>query len=172
MSMYTAFNRSIEEGRTVERTTTSSVSMEIARGEALATRIKALEQKAESMLVLSHRIAVLEARIVTLEKFTAGRWGDDYFVRLSANLSVDPVEKIEGPKFDIPSDLTYNRTNYNQRPSNKTPDKVSRRWAIWKAQYESGMKMLHIAKSWGCDNGTIRYARSKNWQASTGWASK
>ena len=58
MSMYTAFNRSIEEGRTVERTTTSSVSMEIARGEALATRIKALEQKAEATLVLSHRIAV------------------------------------------------------------------------------------------------------------------
>lgn len=170
MSLYQAFNRSVEQGRTVERS--NVINMEIARDEAIMARIKLVERGLEAITVLSHRIAGLEARLMSAEKNMAGSWGDDYMKGLSAGLNADPVEKVEGPKFEIPEDLMYNRTNYTQKPANKTPDKVARRWAIWKAQYESGMKILQIAKMWGCDHGSVAYARSKNWQASTGWHSR
>ena len=173
MSLYQAFNRSVEQGRTVERS--NVINMEIARDEAIMARIQLVERGLEAITVLSHRIAGLEARLMSAEKSLAnysGNWGDDYIKNLGAGLNADPVEKVEGPKFEIPDDLMYNRTNYTQKPANKTPDKVARRWAIWKAQYESGMKILQIAKMWGCDHGSVAYARSKNWQASTGWHSR
>jgi len=167
MSLYQAFNRSVEQGRTAERS--NVVNLELARDEAIMARIKLVERGLEAITVLSHRIAGMEARIASLTVNTAGSWGDNYIKNLSAGVNADPVEKVEGPKFDIPEDLNFDRSNYTKKPANKTPDKVARRWAIWKAQHESGMRILQIAKMWGCDHGSILYARSKNWKASTGW---
>lgn len=165
--MYQAFNRSVEQGRTVGRS--NVVNLDLAKDEAIMERIRAVERSLESITVLSHRIAGMEAKIASIMTEKTGNWGDTYIRNLGAGINADPVEKIEGPQFEIPKDLSYDRSNYAQKPKNKAPDKVARRWAIWKAQYESGMRMLQIAKMWGCDHGSVAYARSKNWKASTGW---
>lgn len=40
---------------------------------------------------------------------------------------------------------------------------VKDRWSEWKRQYESGMKIYQIARTWGVDHESVRYALSKNW---------
>ena len=44
---------------------------------------------------------------------------------------------------------------------NKEPKMVSRRWALWKIQYNSGYTTHQIARAWKCCRSTVEYARDK-----------
>lgn len=43
---------------------------------------------------------------------------------------------------------------------------VKDRWGEWKRQYESGMRIYQIARTWGVNHESVRYAYSKNWTPS------
>ncbi|NDB97034.1 MAG: hypothetical protein EBZ78_12900, partial [Verrucomicrobia bacterium] len=48
---------------------------------------------------------------------------------------------------------------------NKEPKIVSRRWALWKIQYNSGYTTHQIARAWKCCRSTVEYARDKGFVA-------
>lgn len=55
------------------------------------------------------------------------------------------------------------RTRHGWKRGNRKHETVKKRWGIWKIQYESGRSIKSIADEWDCDQSSIRYARSRNW---------
>jgi len=62
---------------------------------------------------------------------------------------------------DIPKELVPTYGKYRAR-GNRKYDVVKKRWAIWKAQYNSGLSLTNIAKAWGCHHTTILNAVNRN----------
>jgi hypothetical protein len=62
---------------------------------------------------------------------------------------------------DIPKELVVTYGKYRAR-GNRKYDVVKKRWAIWKAQYNSGLSLTNIAKAWGCHHTTILNAVNRN----------
>jgi hypothetical protein len=176
MSLLKAFERNLERGPQFESTSLKGViNAEIVREQATRSRLDALEKHLDTIMVLTHRVNDLEKRLGGAVK-NFNDYADiakriqKYFVDLSINVAIDPVQMMpERATIPIPDELKYKGSN-SSKPANRSADIVQRRWTIWKAQYDSGMSINEIAKDWGCDHGSILYAKSRGWRSSgKGW---
>jgi hypothetical protein len=176
MSLLKAFERNLERGPQFEVSSLKGVvNADIIREQATSSRLDALEKQLDTIMVLTHRVNDLEKRLGGAVK-NFNDYADiakriqKYFVDLSINVAIDPVQMMpERATIPIPDELKYKGSN-SSKPANRSADIVQRRWTIWKAQYESGMSINDIAKDWGCDHGSILYAKSRGWRSSgKGW---
>jgi hypothetical protein len=176
MSLLKAFERNLERGPQFESTSLKGViNAEIVREQATRSRLDALEKQLDTIMVLTHRVNDIEKRLGSAVK-NFNDYADiakrlqKYFVDLSINVAIDPVQMMpERATIPIPDELKYKGSN-SSKPANRSADIVQRRWTIWKAQYDSGMSINEIAKDWGCDHGSILYAKSRGWRSSgKGW---
>lgn len=133
--------------------------------------------------VLADRIAstegnikMLEARLVAAvqsiqamrHEITLGR-----IERTKNNRGI--ADKIMAPIRDereivVPPQLaiTHPKMKNGARKSsggNRTSEIVSKRWALWRIQYEQGYTTHQIARAWKCNRSTIEYARDKGWKS-------
>ena len=176
MSLLKAFERNLERGPQFESTSLKGViNAEIVREQATRSRLDALEKQLDTIMVLTHRVNDIEKRLGSAVK-NFNDYADiakrlqKYFVDLSINVAIDPVQMMpERATIPIPDELKYKGSN-SSKPANRSADIVQRRWTIWKAQYDSGMSINEIARDWGCDHGSILYAKSRGWRSSgKGW---
>jgi len=176
MSLLKAFERNLDRGPQFEVSSLKGVvNADIIREQATSSRLDALEKQLDTIMVLTHRVNDLEKRLGSAVK-NFNDYADiakslqKYFVDLSINVAIDPVQMMpERATIPIPDELKYKGSN-SSKPANRSADIVQRRWTIWKAQYESGMSINEIAKDWGCDHGSILYAKSRGWRSSgKGW---
>jgi hypothetical protein len=176
MSLLKAFERNLDRGPQFEVSSLKGVvNADIIREQATSSRLDALEKQLDTIMVLTHRVNDLEKRLGgAVKNFNdyadiAKRF-QKYFVDLSINVAIDPVQMMpERATIPIPDELKY-KGRTSGKPANRSADIVQRRWTIWKAQYESGMSINEIAKDWGCDHGSILYAKSRGWRSSgKGW---
>jgi hypothetical protein len=176
MSLLKAFERNLERGPQFESTNLKGViNAEIVREQATRSRLDALEKQLDTIMVLTHRVNDIEKRLGSAVK-NFNDYADiakrlqKYFVDLSINVAIDPVQMMpERATIPIPDELKYKGSN-SSKPANRSADIVQRRWTIWKAQYDSGMSINEIARDWGCDHGSILYAKSRGWRSSgKGW---
>jgi hypothetical protein len=176
MSLLKAFERNLDRGPQFEVSSLKGVvNADIIREQATSSRLDALEKQLDTIMVLTHRVNDLEKRLGSAVK-NFNDYADiakrlqKYFVDLSINVAIDPVQMMpERATIPIPDELKYKGSN-SSKPANRSADIVQRRWTIWKAQYESGMSINEIARDWGCDHGSILYAKSRGWRSSgKGW---
>lgn len=176
MSLLKAFERNLERGPQFEVSSLKGVvNADIIREQATSSRLDALEKQLDTIMVLTHRVNDLEKRLGgAIKNFNdyadIAKRIQKYFVDLSINVAIDPVQMMpERATIPIPDELKY-KGGASSKPANRSADIVQRRWTIWKAQYESGMSINDIAKDWGCDHGSILYAKSRGWRSSgKGW---
>lgn len=176
MSLLKSFERNIDRGPQLEvKSLKGIVSADIIREQANMARLDALEKQLDTIRVLTYRVNDLDKRLeASVKNFNSyadiAKRLQKYFVDLAIGVALDPVKMMpEREKIPIPEELKY-KAGSAGKPANRGADVVQRRWTIWKAQYESGMKVLDIAKDWGCDHGSVLYAKSRNWQSTgKGW---
>lgn len=179
MSLLKSFERNLERGTQYEATSRGIVNADIIREQAMGLRLDALEKQLDTIMVLSHRLNDLEQRLgAAVKNFNSyadiAKRIQKYFVDLSINVAIDPVQMMpERLVIPIPSELRYKAgasKGQSSKPANRSANIVQRRWTIWKAQHESGMSINQIGKDWGCNHGTILYAKSRGWRSSgKGW---
>jgi len=105
------------------------------------------------------RLNELESKVNTLTQLIAS-------LRSDSMVSKEIAKEIV-PQFDIPKELMMTRSARNGRKrGNRKHDVVKKRWAFWKTQYEAGLTLSEIARQWGCDHGSILYARDRKWNPS------
>jgi hypothetical protein len=78
-------------------------------------------------------------------------------IRDEREIVVPPLLAIRSPKTKMGSK--------RRSGGNKEPKIVSRRWALWKIQYNSGYTTHQIARAWKCCRSTVEYARDKGFVA-------
>ena len=141
---------------------------------ALSIRLKAVEDRVNSF---EERVGIKEQ----LMKDSNKRLSPEMATLLASQLSplCDKVARIEAemglkqrltltkalaPTIEVPQDLRM-LPGKKGKKQNRTAEVVQRRWEIWRMQHEAGIPMNAIARAWGCDHGSICYARSKGWKA-------
>ncbi len=174
MSLLKSFERNLERGTQYESPSRGIVTADIVREQAMGLRLDTLEKQLDTIMVLTLRVNDLEKRLGSAVKNFNDYAGiakriQKYFVDLSINVAIDPVQMMpERATIPIPDELKYKAGA--SKPANRSADIVQRRWTIWQAQYESGMSISQIGRDWGCDHGTILYAKSRGWRSSgKGW---
>ena len=140
---------------------------------ALSIRLKAVETKLESF---EERVGIKERLIKEANKRITPEMAQELASQLSP--LCDKVARIEAemglkqrltltkalaPTIEVPQDLRMIPGKRGKK-QNRTAEVVQRRWEIWRMQHEAGIPMNAIARAWGCDHGSICYARSKGWK--------
>lgn len=114
---------------------------------ALVYRVKALEDK---IVDQANQITTLASQIAQNRTEMALKEAKE-------------VEEGITTRLQIPEDLMPTIGKYRAR-KNRSYEIVKKRWALWKVQMESGLSQNQIAKAWGCDHGSISYAKKRNFE--------
>lgn len=69
----------------------------------------------------------------------------------------------------IPDDLRLVKLKGQRQKRNRPYHIVQKRWALWKEQLKTGISVNALAKAWGCDHGTILFAKKRNFTARKAW---
>ena len=105
------------------------------------------------------RLKELESKVETLTQIIAS-------VRADSMVSKEISQKVL-PTFEIPKDLMMTRSARNgSKRGNRKHEVVKKRWAFWKTQYDAGLTISEIAHQWGCDHGSVCYAKARKWNPS------
>lgn len=142
-----------------------------------------MKEQTEAMMVLAERIKsveennrLLEMRIVaaiqTIQKLrhdiTIGRVertkaNGEKAEKIVAGI-LDESEIVVPPQLAIlPSKIKPGGRKTGAR--NRKADIVSKRWGLWKIQYEAGYTTHQIARAWRCCRTSVEYAKKKNFVA-------
>ena len=126
----------------------------------------------ERIAGIDSNIKMLEARLVaavqsiqamrheiTLGRIERTKKNKDIAEKIAVGIR-DEREIVVPPLLAIRSPRTK-RGSRRRSGGNKEPKMVSRRWALWKIQYNSGYTTHQIARAWKCCRSTVEYARDK-----------
>jgi len=69
----------------------------------------------------------------------------------------------------VPDELRHIKQKGQKHRRNREYHVVQRRWSLWKEQLKTGISVNALAKAWGCDHGTILFARKQNFTARKAW---
>lgn len=69
----------------------------------------------------------------------------------------------------IPDDLRLVKLKGQRQKRNRAYHIVQKRWNLWKEQLKTGISVNALAKAWGCDHGTILFAKKRNFTARKAW---
>jgi len=170
MSLYKAFNATAERGfvpyRKIvpEYKTLADQALEHERMVGIPKRFQSIEERLDNIEVtlgllrkakdndpikaylapLCSRIGQIEARI-GLEKAKS-------------------AEPIDLPEIIVPHELRILKGKAG-KTKNRKFEVVQKRWSLWKAQHLAGIPLNAIARAWGCDHGSISYAKKHGWIA-------
>ena len=143
---------------------------------ALSVRLRSVEAKLEGF---EERIRIRE----NLEKDAPKRLSPEMATAMASQLSpiCDKIARIEAqmalkqrlsltealpPTIEVPQDLRM-IPGKNGKKQNRTAEVVQRRWHIWQMQHSAGIPLNAIARAWGCDHGSICYAKAQGWKVGT-----
>lgn len=69
----------------------------------------------------------------------------------------------------IPDELRLVKREGQRQKRNRQYHIVQKRWDLWKEQLKTGISVNALAKAWGCDHGTILFARRRNFTSRKAW---
>lgn len=69
----------------------------------------------------------------------------------------------------IPDDLRLIKQKGQRQKRNRQYHVVQKRWSLWQEQLKTGISVNALAKAWGCNHGTILFARKQNFTARKAW---
>lgn len=69
----------------------------------------------------------------------------------------------------IPDDLRLIKQKGQKQKRNRQYHVVQKRWSLWQEQLKTGISVNALAKAWGCDHGTILFAKKRNFTARKAW---
>ena len=134
--------------------------------EILTTRIKAVEEN--NKLLEMRMVAVIQTiqqlrHEINLGRIERTRSNADAARRIVAGIR-DERELVVPPELAvIPSKIKPGNKRSGAR--NRKHEIVSKRWSLWKIQYEQGYTTHQIARAWKCNRTSVEYARSKDFVA-------
>ena len=65
----------------------------------------------------------------------------------------------------VPDELRLIKQKGHNHRRNREYHVVQKRWSLWKEQLKTGISVNSLAKVWGCDHGTILFAKKRNFTA-------
>lgn len=78
-------------------------------------------------------------------------------------------EKTLDSPLVIPDDLRLVKLKGQRQKRNRPYHVVQKRWSLWEEQLKTGISVNALAKAWGCDHGTILFAKKRNFKARKAW---
>lgn len=172
MSLYQAFNRSVERNRC------GIPSVRITPAYKIFAEEAAIELRKEIKIVTPSVAKPVEIKKLVAESHAALLSEEVLRLRGILSETQGQIEKLMG-KFEEYREVTAKLAEeMGAMQAVRKVDKrigagrgkylrdlrsVTHRWSEWRKLYFSGMNETQIANRYGVDRGTIAYAKSKNW---------
>lgn len=117
-----------------------------------------------------HRITMLEKERDEFNKKLTALYATMGQIRTELALGGALVkEKTLDTPIVVPDDLRLINKQGQRQKKNRAYHVVQKRWNLWAEQLKTGISVNALAKAWGCDHGTILFAKKRNFTARKAW---
>lgn len=117
-----------------------------------------------------HRITMLERERDEFNKKLTSLYTTIGQIRSELALGGGLVkEKTLDTPIVVPDDLRLINKQGQRQKRNRAYHVVQKRWNLWAEQLKTGISVNALAKAWGCDHGTILFAKKRNFKARKAW---
>jgi len=113
-----------------------------------------------------HRIAMLEKERDEFNKKLTSLY--DTMAQIRTELALEGrlvAKETLDSQIVIPDELRLVTKKGQKQKRNKQYHIVQKRWSLWQEQLKTGISINALSKLWGCDHGTILFAKKQNFVA-------
>lgn len=170
MSLYSAFNATKERGFTTYRKVEPEYKSLVQQAKEFEDRVTIPKR----LFAIEERLNLIDQTLAMLRKAKENDPIKAYLQPLCSRIAqieariglekAKTAEPIDLPEIIVPHELRIIKGKAG-KTKNRKFEVVQKRWALWKAQHLAGIPLNAIARAWGCDHGSISYAKKHGWIA-------